>query len=166
MLTERVYDTQAIRNEIRRHFNHPSHTLIIAPRQCGKSTIMGEYYIATDNSAMVCHNLDSARRIRALYRGTGEKNRHIFTASASSPMGRLYDTVFMDELLYYRMPQQTLLAFLPICRKIVAISSPNGLYRAEHPFTVVDICGIISGRKQRPSFEVNHFEGQEELFRV
>jgi len=162
MLRERVYDTQALVNEMHNHLDYPNHTLILAPRRSGKSILLMELFKRSQNYAYVGHSLGS--HIIRNHHIERDLHPHVYTAN-STYIHRRYDTVLIDELFSYRDPKKTLATFLPHCRRVIVVSTPSHEFDVEFPFTV-NVCRILDGTERRPLYKKNHFIEQEELFTI
>ena len=163
------YDTQTYRNEIVKHLDYEDSTLIISPRQSGKTYTLFNKFLQTERSCVLAYGGTEALRYRTRLRevNRADKTGSVF-ASHESLNGHFYDTIFIDEPFMCNDLGLTLERARTASRRVVAIGTPTGAYRAVMFPNVIRIADILDGNKNTSIFsgKREHFTGVEDLFTV
>lgn len=164
------YDMLAYKDEINKHLDYRSSTLIIAPRQCGKTNTLFDRFISTeDNVALFAFGGSEVLRYRERCKHVRrtDKVSRVFV-NTDSIRGRWYDTIYIDEPFLAPDLQRTLDTIKSACRRVVAIGTPTGAYRTAIFPNVIKVNDILDGNIATSIFSdrKEHFNNMEDLFRI
>jgi len=133
MLTGSLLDSETLNLNTYNSCNY--NTLILAPRQSGKTTVMLRFFLANDDIAMLFPNSDMKKIVSRLLTSYGchEKKRHLYCMDQNFN-GLHYNTGLVDELCSYSGDMMRFYETSRSFRRLIAITTPHGPDRYGHMF--------------------------------
>ena len=162
-------------DQFHRHMNYNSNTLIMSPRNSGKTNALVRKFVDTYDSILLVSNEPQRRAVHNLLDvlGCHDRQRNVYITSEGILRGCRVSHVFVDEIESYRgdLVQFGRSAEFSESR-IIAVTTPSGRRTiSEYEEVFRNIYNMSSGIFQSRSFgwipetvSVEHFE--EELFRI